>query len=117
MAIGVVERELGQGTRTIVNPVTDTVGTTVTQVLTNNPNRVFALISNLGSTDMFIGWDRQVSSSRGIRVPNSGGIVSLAWQEDYELCFQEVFAIALTSSVSVYVLELEVTGRKLTPGA
>jgi hypothetical protein len=111
MAIGVVEAELKQGTRTVINPVTNTVATTSTQVALNNPNRIFLMIVNNGATDMYVGFDRQVSSSRGIRVPNSGGVFSVSWREDYELCFSEVFAVAVTSSVNVYVLELVVTGR------
>jgi len=106
MAFEMMEAKLGRPTQTVINPVTDTVAITATQILLNNPNRIFALVSNLGATDMFIGWDRQVSSSRGVRVPNSGGIVSLAWEEDYELCFQELFAVAVTAPVTCYIVEL-----------
>lgn len=111
MAIGVIERELGAGTRTVVNPVTNTVTTSPTQLARNNPNRIFLLITNLGSVDIYVGFDMQVSSSRGIRVPNSGGVFSLAWQEDYELTFSPVYAISSSGSVTVYVVELEVTGK------
>lgn len=116
MAFEIVEKQLGRGTRTNINPVTATVATTATQVALNNPNRVFLLITNQGSTDMFVGFDRQVSSSRGIRVPNSGGIFSVTLAEDYELTFQEVFAIAVTAPVAIYVVELEV-GIKKAGGA
>jgi len=114
---GELEKDIGHPTATVVNPVTNTVATTVTQVFRNNPNRIFWLLTNLGAAVLYLGWDRAVSSARGLQVQPNGGALSLAWREDYELCFAEVFCLSSSGNLTVYCFELNILEAKPKGGA
>jgi len=100
-------RRLGFKTRLIVNPVTPTVGTTATEILRNNPDRVFWLIVNLSPNDGYAGWDREVSSSKGILIPANGGYASASIEEDGELVIYPVYAINLVAAGTWMIVEVE----------
>jgi hypothetical protein len=97
---------LGFPTTVRVNPVTDTVGTTATLILRNNPERIFWLAVNLSVNKGYVGWDAQVSSSKGIPIAPSGGYVSCTLEEDGELTIHEVYAVLENASGTFYVLEI-----------
>jgi hypothetical protein len=97
---------LGFPTTVRVNPVTDAVGTTATLILRNNPERIFWLAVNLSSNKGYVGWDAQVSSSKGIPIAPSGGYVSCTLEEDGELTIHEVYAVLENASGTFYVLEI-----------
>lgn len=101
------EQRLGYPTRPIVNPVTDTVGTTATLILRNNPDRIFWLAVNLSSNKGYIGWDAQVSSTRGIPIAGNGGFVSCTLEEDGELTIHEVWAVLENAAGIFYIVEIE----------
>ena len=94
-------------TRPVINPVTDTVKTTYTMILRNNPDRLACLILNLSDNRGHVGFDRQVSTTRGIPVEASGGIVSMNWREDAELVIQAVFAVNAVAAGTWYIVEVE----------
>jgi len=108
VAAPAVSRERFKGpTRLVINPVTDTVGTTPTEILRNNPDRVFWLIVNLSANNGYIGWDREVSSTKGIFVAANGGYTSAALEEDGELVIYPVFAINLNAAGTYMIVEVE----------
>jgi len=111
LAFGVydlIERELKARITEEVNPVTPTVGTSVTQILREDPNRIAVVIINLGANSMYIGFDREISSTRGILLSANGGSYTAFWKEDFTLCARAMYAIAPAGSVSVYVLALKI---------
>lgn len=89
-----------------VNPVTDTVATTVTRVFRNHPDRVMWLAVNQSSYDGYVGFDTGVSSSKGILVPANGGYLELLLEEDGELVTQEVYAISPGGAGTWYFVEV-----------
>ena len=94
MALRELSRERFKGpTKPVVNPVTDTVQTSATQILKNNPDRLALLIVNLSANRGFVGFDRQVGPTRGVPVEASGGFVSMCLEEDGETVGYEIFAI------------------------
>jgi len=99
--------KLGFPTKPKINPVTDTVATTPTEVLRNNPNRIFWLVVNLSVNDGYVGWDNAVSSSRGLPIAASGGFVSCNIEEDGELVIYAVYAINLNAAGTYYIVEIE----------
>ena len=101
------EQRLGYPTRPIVNPVTDTVKTTATLILRNNPDRIFWLAVNLSGNKGYIGWDAQVSSTRGIPIAGNGGFVSCTLEEDGELTIHEVWAVLENAQGTFYIVEIE----------
>ncbi|MDH5199606.1 MAG: hypothetical protein OEW93_01860 [Candidatus Bathyarchaeota archaeon] len=94
-------------TRPITNPVTDTVQTTATMILKNNPDRLAVLIVNLSANRGYLGFDRQVGPTRGIPVEASGGLVTMNWKEDAELVIQEVHAVNSVAAGTWYIVEVE----------
>jgi len=99
-------RELEAETAVQVNPVTDTVKTTVTQILKNDPKRLFWLLVNLGPYVLYVGWDREVSTSKGIPVAANGGFIQLYWKEDAMLVYHDAYAIAPSGDVTVYIVSM-----------
>jgi len=101
------EKKLGFPTRPIINPVTATVDTKATKVLNNNPDRIFWLVINLSLNKGYVGWDSEVSSTKGIPIGASGGYVSCNVEEDGELVIYEVYAINENAQGTYYVVEIE----------
>jgi len=91
----------------VINPVTDTVGTTPTLILRNNPDRIFWLVVNLSANNGFLGWDTLVSSTRGLFIAANGGFVSANIEEDGELVIYDVWAINQNASGTYLVVEVE----------
>jgi len=99
-------RELEAETAVQVNPVTDTVTTTATQILKNDPKRLFWMLINLGTEVIYVGWDRLVSSTRGVPVAANGGFIQLYWKEDAMLVYHDAYAIAAAGSPRIYLVSL-----------
>jgi hypothetical protein len=116
MAVSIIEKALGVGTRTLTNRVTSSVASTAAQIAYGDPNRIQLCIINTGSYDMYVGCDRQVSSATAWLVPHGGGALIFLWEEDYEMCFSEFFAVAPTGTTTILVIELVVTGKPPTIG-
>ncbi len=106
-AVTPAEARLGFPTRAIINPVTDTVATIPTQILQNNPDRIFLLIVNLSANTGYVGWDARVSADRGIPLAPYGGYISLSIEEDGELVIYEVWAVNEAAAGKYYVVEIE----------
>lgn len=102
-----IEDKFGIKTRSYSDPVTPTVATTVTQILKNNPDRLAYTIINLTAYSIYIAFDREVSTTRGILIPASGGSLSMSADEDGELVGYEVFAISATSTSTIYTVVTE----------
>jgi len=100
------EEKLGFKTKPRINPVTNTVDTTATKILLNNPDRIFWLVVNLSVNKGYIGWDSEVSSSKGIPIAANGGYVSTSIEEDGELVIHEVYALNETAAGTYYIVEI-----------
>jgi len=100
-------KRLGFKTRLIVNPVTDTVATTSTEILRNNPDRIFWLVVNLSANNGYTGWDNLVSATRGLLVAANGGFVSANIEEDGELAIYPVYAVNLNAAGTYMIVEVE----------
>lgn len=88
-----------------VNKTTSAVGTSVTRILSSNPNRVSFLVVNLSANQMFISPEPDVSSSKGIYIAPNGGSINVQWDRDFELVSQPFFAIAGAAASEVYIIE------------
>jgi len=101
------QQKMGFRSRLVINPVTDTVGTTATLSLRNNPDRIFWLIVNLSGNNGYIGWDTQVSSTKGLFIAGNGGFVSASIEEDGELVIYDVWAINQNAPGTYMIVEVE----------
>lgn len=102
-------------TRLLESDPAFTVGTVATQLLKNNPNRVFWYVENLGGFQARLASSRQVSLTYGRLVDSGGGWASAQAGEDGDVVGWEVYAIANGGSTGFYVLEIEriSSGRRL----
>jgi hypothetical protein len=100
-----LERIYGLKTFYKINAKADSIGTSVTTILSANPNRVSFLVVNLSTANLFMSPDNDVSSSKGIFVAPNGGSVILQWDVDFELVSQTWYAVASASSSDIYILE------------
>lgn len=92
-------------TRQIVNRGTTLMTGAVVQVLPNDPNRLAWVIINLGVAAAYLGFERDVSATKGIALTASGGSASLVWNEDFETVGYELFALG-TVGDNLYVVEV-----------
>jgi len=87
--------------------ITVDVGTTPKRLLARNPKRVMYAVLNDSAVDVYIGFDKNVSTTgktKGILVANNGGI----WADEYHN--GEVWAVA-TGSGEVTVVEVTEEGE------
>lgn len=100
-----VEALFGVKTYPRENPETNSVGTDAVRILQENPRRLSFQVVNLSANSLYIAPTNQVSSTRGIFLAANGGIVSLIWDRDFELCSHEWYAVASGAASDIYVLE------------
>jgi hypothetical protein len=102
----VIERMYGVKTDMLVNPVTDTVLTTPTQLLKPNPNRLAWTLINLGSEAIYLSFTQDVATTKGIYVASGGGTMGLLFSEDFELVTFPIYAIGAAGGDKVYLVEV-----------
>jgi hypothetical protein len=82
------------------------VGTSLTTLANNNPDRVGLVFVNNGAADVLIGLTSAITSTIGIRLTANGGSASLTIRDDFTLCARQWSAISSAPGNSVYVLEI-----------
>jgi len=102
-----VKKKYGVHTRSFPDPEAVSCLTTVTVLLRNTPDRLGYTIVNLGTTAMYVAWDRGVLATHGIYVAPSGGSFSLGAEEDGELVGYELFGISITSANDIFTMVTE----------
>jgi len=108
MAARELSKERFKGpTHAIVNPITNSIAATPTEILHNNPDRVLLLAVNLSGLDGYVGFDREVGPGKGIPVSANGGYIILLIEEDGELVTQALFAISPGGAATWYIVEVE----------
>lgn len=83
------------------------VGTSPTQVLNNDAERVFSLLINLGAVDVVVAFDNDVSLSKGILLGAGGGNMSTNVRDDLILPANSIYALSTGIATSVYVVTLQ----------
>ena len=83
-----------------------TVGTTLTELVRNNPRRVLWLVQNRGAGDLSTALDRAVTTANGFLLSASGGLQSMDAEEDGEAVTYPLFAIGAAAGNVVRVLEV-----------
>lgn len=83
-----------------------TVGTSVSQILPNNPNRLGLLFVNNGTSTVFLKTRNTVALNSGIYLYPGGGAFSLRWDIDFELVASSWYGICALANNSIYTLEI-----------
>lgn len=105
------EKEYGVLTGKIENPLTDTVGTSATQLLLPDAGRLNYTLVNLGATAVLFCFTPDPSVTKGVYVAASGGYVTLDWKDDGLLTTYPIWAIS-TGATKVFLVGLKIIGTK-----
>ena len=85
---------------------TVSVATTVTRIVGNNPRRVSVTVYNRGSNNVDIDYTASVTSNGGIPLAAASGVMQSDIEDDGEAVVQELYGIATTAAVTVFVVEV-----------
>lgn len=88
------------------NPKVTQVETSITQIVSYNPNRLGLLLTNLGANTVWVAPDNSVSTTKGVRLVPAGGTLTLKWDTDFELVASEWYGIASGAASEFYALEV-----------
>jgi hypothetical protein len=88
-----------------INRTASSVGTTVSKICNSNPKRVYLTIINLSVNNVYVMFDGQVSSTRGIFISPSGGSFVLRWIDDFNLLSSEIYAVASANNSDLLIIE------------
>ena len=98
-------RRYGGPTRVVVT--TRSIGTTVSHVLRNNPDRMAYRIYNRSANSVDLSFTSDVTVGAGIPLPASTGIAEADVEIEGELVIQEVHGIASGAASTLLVVEVE----------
>jgi len=79
-------------------------------ILKNDPSRIFWLVVNLGTFDVFLAPDGSASATRGVRLAASGGAATAQWDEDGEVVAHEWQAAGNGGTSALFILENLIEG-------
>ena len=85
---------------------TVSVGTTVTDIVGNDPDAVALVLINLGATTVFVAPTNTVATNKGIQLNANGGFMSLIVRDDLILPANAWYGIADTAASDVYVIRI-----------
>lgn len=94
------------GGKTYLETSPKTATTTATQILKNNPNRVFVLLINTGANDVLIGIGTNNFSTFGILLAANYGTFSMQWEEDGELVGYDIWGSAVANTSLIRRIEV-----------
>lgn len=95
-----------------LNRSLSSVGTTVVQVVRQDPSRIGFTIVNLSLNRIYVSPIGAPSATRGVRIDPNGGSVALNWEEDGEAVAWEWKGIADGAGSNVYILETVISGER-----
>lgn len=98
-------KEYGVRTTLRINPLIDSVGVTVAQILGNNPSRLGWAIFNLSANGLYVLPERNVSATHGMYIAPNGGYMGWVWNEEWQAVCWAQWAIATGANSDVLVLE------------
>ena len=94
------------GGPTTFSLTTATVGTSPSRLVRNNPRRVYYLLSNIGSADVYLGFDSSVTTSAGLKLVSSTGVAEVNASDHGEEVISELWAVSGSASVTMMLLEV-----------
>lgn len=98
-------RRYGGPTRVITS--TRSIGTTVSHILRNNPDRVAYRMYNRSANSIDLSFTSDVTVGAGIPLSAGTGVAEADVEVEGELVIQEVHAIANGAASTVFVIEVE----------
>jgi len=112
MADKIIEDLLNAQTTHEQNPNTDTVNTSVTEMLKPDPDRLAFAVFNLGSNNIYMRPSQDVGVDDGFLLQASGGSASFLVREDFHVVTEGWYGIADGGSSDIYLLNIVGTTDK-----
>jgi len=81
------------------------VSSTTVQILANNPDRMGLVMMNLGTGDMFVSFNPNVSTQLGIKLAANGGFISMKLRDDFTMITRAYYAISPSVNGNIYIVE------------
>ena len=81
----------------------DTVGTTATPIVSNDPGAVFILVDNLGTSDVVFDTDPGVTTTKGTLLAAQGGNMSWNAMQHFLMPTEAWYAIGVTGTSPIRV--------------
>lgn len=106
-AIKILRNMFGVDSHINKNPLTDSIGTTVTKWLDSNFDRVGFVIINLSANDVYVAPDPTVATDHGIFISPNGGHHASTILEDFAYVNEEFYGIAVGVAADVFIVEIE----------
>ena len=94
------------GGPTTFSLTSQTVGTSPSRIVTNNPRRVYYVLSNLSSSDIYLAFTSSVSTTSGLKLVAGTGIAEVNASDHGEEVVSEVWAVSSAAAQTVMVLEV-----------
>lgn len=91
------------------------VGTSGTEIVKNDPNRIFLYISNTASNNGTVRFSPEITSGIGVPLTPTGGYASWSIREDGDATIQAVYGVAAVAGSVWYVYEVVRVGRGRWP--
>lgn len=101
-----LQSNFGIATSYNINPIVNQVQTTLTKLLSYNPNRVGLVMMNNGAVNVYASPLNTVTVGNGLILVPGGGGISLVWDHDFELVTLEYFGIADGAASNIFILEV-----------
>ena len=97
-------RQFGRETTPQASDVT--VGTTLIQLVPNNPRRVELILTNWGQGPVAVGFQPTITATTGTPIPPNGGTQTWLVTEDGQQVSWAFFAISATAGNAVHIEEV-----------
>lgn len=101
-----LKANFGISTSYNINPLVTQVQTTLTKLLSYNPNRVGLVIVNNGAVSIYISPLNTVTVGQGVILVAGGGSVTFVWEHDFELVTLEYFGMADGAAANIFIMEV-----------
>lgn len=105
---GVIEKQFGEGVRVRQVSTNETIGTTATRVLGNNPKRVGFTIVNSSANNVYALAEPEVASDNGIFLGPNGGFVTYSYETEGDAVGEEFFCVASAGSTKLTIIQFEI---------
>ena len=96
---------LGVNVHSVMRSVANIGPLAAVKVASNNPNRVGLTFSNPASSGFYLGLSPQLALDATLFIAGNGGIISLTWQYDFDLCAVEWWAVCVDDTLPLRVIE------------
>lgn len=101
-----LKANFGVSTTYNINPIVGQVLTSVTKILSYNPNRLGLVIVNNGAVSIYISPVNIVTVGSGLILVPGGGSITFKWDVDFELVSLEYFGIADGAASNIFIMEV-----------